>query len=72
MGKDPAKLNVPEFKLRLRLRIRLKRGGSIPIYNYRFTTAIQAVAGTLRKSTYNLDDKKYLEKLVQESKKKVK
>jgi hypothetical protein len=70
MGKDPAKLNVPEFKLRLRLRIRLKRGGSIPIYNYRFTTAIQAVVGTLRKSTSDLDNKKYLETLVEESKKK--
>jgi len=63
MGRDKAKLGVPEFDLQLKLRIRLKRGGSTPIYNYRFTTAIQAVKGTLTKSDADLDDKDYLKAL---------
>lgn len=54
MGKDVAKLGVPEFNPKLRLRIRLKRGGSIPIYNYRFSTALQAVS--LNKSDVDLED----------------
>lgn len=53
MGKDVAKLGVPEFNPKLRLRIRLKRGGSTPIYNYRFSTALQAVS--LNKSDYDLE-----------------
>jgi hypothetical protein len=67
MGKDPAKLGIPEFSLQLRLRIRIKRGGSNPIYNYRFTTAIQAVKGTLRKSDADLDDTEYLKALAARS-----
>ena len=63
MGRDEAKLGVPEFKLQLRLRLRLKRGGSNPIYNYRFTTAIQAVKGTLSKSEFDLDNMDYLKAL---------
>lgn len=63
MGKDIAKLGVPEFNLRLKLRIRIKRGGSNPIYNYRFTTAIQAVTGSLSKSDYDLDDIDFLKAL---------
>ena len=63
MGKDPAKLDVPKFTLGLKLRIRLKRGGSFPIYNYRFSTAIQAVKGTLSKSTYDLDNNDFLKAL---------
>jgi hypothetical protein len=58
MGKDPAKLGVPEFNPKLRLRIRLKRGGSTPIYNYRFTTALQAVS--LNKSNVDLENVKDL------------
>jgi hypothetical protein len=54
MGKNPAKLDVPEFNPTLRLRIRLKRGGSTPIYNYRFTTALQATS--LVKSSVDLED----------------
>jgi len=61
MGKDPAKLGVPEFNPDLRLRIRLKRGGSVPIYNYRFTTALQATR--LDKSDYDLDDNDFLKAL---------
>ena len=63
MGKDIAKLGVPEFNLKLKLRIRIKRGGSLPIYNYRFTTAMQAVIGTLRKSDADLDDEDFLKAL---------
>lgn len=63
MGKDPAKLGLPKFDLKLKLRIRIKRGGSIPIYNYRFTTAIQAIPNSLSKSDYDLDDKEYLKVL---------
>jgi hypothetical protein len=54
MGKDIAKLGVPEFNPKLRLRIRLKRGGSFPIYNYRFSTALQAVS--LNKSDIDLEN----------------
>lgn len=56
MGSDPAKIGCAKFSPTLRLRIRLKRGGSMPIYNYRFSTAIQAVTGTLAKSNMSLDD----------------
>ena len=58
MKSDPAKLGVPKFIPNLRLRIRLKRGGSSPIYNYRFTTALQATS--LVKSNFDLEDKEYL------------
>jgi hypothetical protein len=60
MGRDVAKLDTPEFNLQLRLRIRLKRGGSNPIYNYRFTTAIQAVKGSLKKSSCDLSNDDFL------------
>ena len=41
MAANPAGLDVPQFTPGLRVRIRTKRGGSTPIYNYRFTTALQ-------------------------------
>ena len=41
MASNPANLPIPRLNGSLRLRIRLKRGGSTPIYNYRFTTALQ-------------------------------
>jgi hypothetical protein len=63
MGSDPAKIGCPQFTLGLKLRIRLKRGGSMPIYNYRFTTAIQAVSGTLKQSKYDLEDPELLKSL---------
>jgi len=58
MGRDIARLGVPKFTVNLRLRVRLKRGGSFPIYNYRFSTALQAVS--LSKSTSDLEDPKFL------------
>jgi len=62
MMKDPARLGTTPFKPQLRLRIRLKRGGSNPMYNYRFTTAIQATA--LGKSKVDLDDKEFVQAMV--------
>ena len=41
MASNPAGLDVPQFTPGLRVRIRTKRGGSTPISNYRFTTALQ-------------------------------
>jgi hypothetical protein len=54
MDANPAKLPVPQFTPTLRIRIRLKRGGSTPIYNYRFTTALQVVSKPSR-SKYDID-----------------
>ena len=62
MGSDPAKLGVEEFKLSLQLRIRLKRGSSHPLYNYRFSTAIQST-GMPPKTEKSLDDISYLKAL---------
>lgn len=61
MGQDAAHLGIPKFTVNLRLRVRLKRGGSNPINNYRFSTALQAVS--LTKSTADLDDPEYLQAL---------
>jgi hypothetical protein len=64
MSANPAGIqNIKQFNLKLRLRVRLKRGGSFPINNYRFTTAIQAVNGTLHHSDGDLEDKKFLNTL---------
>ena len=43
MAGNPANLQVPKFNGSMKLRIRLKRGAATPIYNYRFTTALQVV-----------------------------
>lgn len=59
MGKDPARIGTTEFKPKLKVRIRLKRGGSNPIYNYRFSTAIQS--DTVNKSVVDLDDKEFVQ-----------
>jgi hypothetical protein len=61
MGSDVAKLGIPKFMVNLRLRVRLKRGGSNPINNYRFSTALQAVS--LTKSSADLDNPDYLKAL---------
>ena len=53
MQDNPAKLPIPQFNPKMRLRIRVKRGGSKPIYNYRFTTALQ-ITGKPKKSNYDL------------------
>ena len=62
MGRDPAKLGVNPLPLNLRLRIRLKRGGSQPIHNYRFTTAIQST-GKPPATEKSLDNITYLKAL---------
>jgi hypothetical protein len=54
MVKDPADLGCAKFNPQIRLRIRLKRGGSLPIYNYRFSTALQVVS--LGKSNIDLEN----------------
>lgn len=55
MAANPARLPIPQFNPGLRIRIRIKRGGSVPINNYRFTTALQV---TTRPgiSSYNIDN----------------
>lgn len=55
MAANPARLPIPQFNPGLRIRIRIKRGGSVPINNYRFTTALQI---TTRPgiSSYNIDN----------------
>lgn len=58
MGRNVENIAIPKFMVNLRLRVRLKRGGSNPINNYRFTTALQAIS--LPKSTANLDDPSFL------------
>jgi hypothetical protein len=54
MAANPAGLPIPQFSPGLRIRIRLKRGGSSPIYNYRFTTALQITSKPPR-SKYDID-----------------
>ena len=54
MASNPAGLPVPQFTPNMRIRIRTKRGGSNPIYNYRFTTALQ-ITQRPAASTYNID-----------------
>ena len=54
LAANPANLPIPKFNGAMRLRIRLKRGGSTPIYNYRFTTALQ-VTQKPTKSKFDID-----------------
>lgn len=61
MSSNPAEIpNIMQFNLKLRLRVRIKRGGSSPLNNYRFTTAIQAVSGSLHHSKGDLEDVKFV------------
>ena len=53
MQQNPAQLPIPQFSSSMRVRIRVKRGGSV-LYNYRFTTALQIVQKPA-KSKYDLD-----------------
>ena len=55
MAGNPANLPVQRFNGAMKLRIRLKRGGSTPIYNYRFTTALQVIQKP-SKSKFNIDE----------------
>jgi len=54
MGRDYAKIGVPRFNPNLKLRIRIKRGGSHPIWNYRFSTAI-IVRNVPMKSKFDIE-----------------
>ena len=54
MKSNTDNLPIPQFNPKLRIRIRVKRGGSRPIDNYRFTTALQ-VTTKPSKSPYDLD-----------------
>jgi hypothetical protein len=67
MGKDAAKLGCSKFTPSVRLRIRLKRGGSHPIYNYRFSTALQVVS--LTPSSIDLDNEDDLKAMQARNKK---
>ena len=63
MGQNPANLPIPALDVSARVRIRLKAGSSIPIYNYRFTTALLVQKKPMR-STMDLDRRTDLDKLV--------
>lgn len=66
MSSNPAQIpDIKQFNLKLRLRVRIKRGGSSPLNNYRFTTAIQAVSGSLHHSDSDLEDVKFVKKLAE-------
>ena len=61
MSANPANLPIRRFDVASRLRIRLKRGGSYPLNNYRFTTALQV---TQKPSISNIDIDKNVDSLV--------
>ena len=63
MSANPANLPIPPLDVTARVRIRLKAGGSIPVYNYRFTTAL-LVQSKPQRSTLDLDRRADLDKLV--------
>ena len=56
-------LPIPPLDVTARVRIRLKTGSSIPVYNYRFTTAL-LVQSKPQRSTLDLDRRADLDKLV--------
>lgn len=66
MTKDPAEFKCSKFEPETILRIRLKRGGSYPIYNYRFTTAL--IVPRLQKSNIDLDNSNDLQTIATRSK----
>jgi len=59
MDKNPADLDVPQFLPQLRVRMRLKAGGSglsgSDYYNYRFVSALQIVSAGVTKSKYDIE-----------------
>lgn len=54
MRANPLQLPVPQFNPGLKIRLRTKRGGSVPLNNYRFTTALQ-ITGRPGISPINLE-----------------
>ena len=62
MSANPANLPIPPLDVTARVRIRLKAGSSIPVYNYRFTTAL-LVQSKPQRSTLDLDSRTDLDKL---------
>ena len=63
MSANPANLPIPPLDVTARVRIRTKTTSSIPVYNYRFTTAL-LVQSKPQRSTLDLDRRADLEKLV--------
>ena len=63
MSANPANLPIPALDVTARVRIRTKTTSSIPVYNYRFTTAL-LVQSKPQRSTLDLDRRADLEKLV--------
>ena len=59
MQSNPANLDIPKFQPELRVRMRLKAGGSglsgNDYYNYRFTCALQIVNTAIKKSSYDIE-----------------
>lgn len=60
MDDNPAGLDIPQFLPDLRVRMRLKAGGSglagVDYYNYRFVCALQIVGTGIIKSKYDIED----------------
>ena len=56
---ENANLDIPKFQPELRVRMRLKAGGSglsgNDYYNYRFTCALQIVNTAIKKSSYDIE-----------------
>ena len=63
MSANPANLPIPPLDVTSRVRIRIKAGGSIPVYNYGFKTAL-LVQTKPQRSTLDLDKRTDLDKLV--------
>ena len=61
MSANPANLPIKRLDVLASLRIRLKRGGSFPLNNYRFTTALRV---TQKPSASPIDIDKNIDQLV--------